>query len=46
MDLQRENGRAVSITRSYHLNIRDILIKQHFQVTCGTLEVFQVKQLS
>ena len=31
-----ENGRADSKTASYHLNARDILIRQHFQVTCGT----------
>ena len=31
-----ENGRAVSITPSYHLNTRDIPIRRHFQVTCGT----------
>ena len=31
-----ENGRAVSITTSYDLNTRDVLIRQHFQVTCGT----------
>ena len=36
MDLYRENGRAVSITRSYHLNARDIPIREQFQVTCGT----------
>ena len=36
LDLQRENRRAVSITTSYHLNTRDIPIRQHFQVTCDT----------
>ena len=36
LELQRENGRAVSITTIYHLNARDIPIRQHFQVTCGT----------
>ena len=36
LDLQRENGRAVSIATSYQLNTRDISIRQHFQVTCGT----------
>ena len=36
LNLQRENGRAVSITTSYQLNTRDILIRQHFQATCGT----------
>ena len=36
LDLKRENGRAISITTSYHLNTRDIPIRQHFQVTCGT----------
>ena len=35
LDLQRENGTAISIGTSYHL--RDIaIIGQHFQVTCGT----------
>ena len=33
LDLQRENGRAVSITIIYHLNTRDIPIRQRFQVT-------------
>ena len=33
---QQKNGRAVSITTSYHLNKRDIPIGQPFQVTCGT----------
>ena len=28
--------KSLSITTSYHLNTRDALIKQHFQVTCGT----------
>ena len=36
LDLQNENGRAVSITTTFHLNTRDILMRQHFQVTCGT----------
>ena len=27
---------SVSMTTSYHLNTRDILIRQHFQVTCDT----------
>ena len=31
-----KNGRAVSIATSYHLNARNIPIRQHFQVTCGT----------
>ena len=35
LDLQRENGRAVSITTSYHLNTRDIPIRQYLQVACG-----------
>ena len=39
-DMQRENGRAISITKSYHLNTRHIPTGQHFQVTCGTLKVF------
>ena len=30
LDLQRENGRAVSITT------RDIPIRQYFQIICGT----------
>ena len=38
-DLQRENGREVSITASYYLNTRDIPIRQHFQVTCRTTPV-------
>ena len=37
---------AVSITTRYHLNTRDILTRQHFQVTCGTWIVFQVKHLT
>ena len=36
LDLQKKNGRAASITARYHLNTRDIPIRQHFQVTCGT----------
>ena len=36
LDLQRENGRAVSVTKSYYLNTRDIPIRQHFQVRRGT----------
>ena len=36
LDLQRENGTAVSITTGYYLNTRDIPIRQHFQVTCDT----------
>ena len=39
LNLQRENrGRmeAVSLTRSYNLNTKDIPIRQHFQVTFGT----------
>ena len=46
LDLQRENGRAVSITTSYYLNTRDIQIRQHFQVTCGIWKVLQVKHLT
>ena len=46
LDLQRENRWAVSITTSYHLNIRDIPTRQHFQVLCGTWKVFQVEQLA
>ena len=41
-----ENGRADSKTVSYHLNARDILVRQEFQVKCGTWQVFQVKQLT
>ena len=41
-----ENVRADSKTASYDLNARDILIRQHFQVTCDTWKVFQVKQLT
>ena len=33
---ERENGKTVSITTSYHLNTRHILIRQHFQAACGT----------
>ena len=29
-----------------HLHTRDITTRQHFQVTCGTWEVFQVKHLT
>ena len=36
LDMQRENGRAFSIATSYHLIGRDISIRQHVQVTCGT----------
>ena len=36
LHLHRENGTAISITASYHLNLRDIPIRQHFHVTCGT----------
>ena len=36
LDLQRVNGRAVSITTSYYLDTRDIPIRQLFQVTRGT----------
>ena len=36
LDLQNENGRAVSITTTFHLNTRDIPMRQYFQVTCGT----------
>ena len=36
LDLQKENGRAASITKSYHLNTKDIPIRQHFQLKCGT----------
>ena len=31
---ERENGRAVSITSSYHAKTRDLPIRQHFQVIC------------
>ena len=46
LDLQKENGRAVSVTKSYYLNTRDIPIRQHFQVRRGTWKEFQVKRLS
>ena len=36
LHLQREDGRVVSVTAIYHLNTRDIPIRQHFQVTRGT----------
>ena len=29
--MQKENGRAVSITTSYHLNTRHVPIRQHFK---------------
>ena len=35
LGLQRKNGRAVSLTTSYHLNTREIPTSQCFQVTCG-----------
>ena len=38
--------KLVAITTSYHLNTRYIPIRQHFQVTCGTWKVFQVKHLT
>ena len=37
--------KAVSITICYHLST-DISIRQHFQVTCDTWKMFQVKHLS
>ena len=36
LQLHRENETAISITASYHLNPRDIPIRQHFHVICGT----------
>ena len=36
LNVQRENGRSVSITTRYHLNTSDISIRQHFQGTCDT----------
>ena len=36
LDLYREDGKAISITISYHLNTIDIKKRLHFQVTCGT----------
>ena len=45
MDLQREDGRAVSITTTYYLNARDIPVRQHFQVACGIWKVFPVKHV-
>ena len=33
---ERQYGGAASITGSYHLNTRNVIIRQHFQVTCGT----------
>ena len=36
----------ISITTSSHLNTRDIPIRQHFEVTCDTWKVFQVKYLT
>ena len=46
LDLQREDGRVISITTSLHSNTRDIPIRQHFQVTYGTGKVLQVKLLT
>ena len=46
LDLQRENGRAVSIATIYHSNTIDNPIRQHFQITCGSWKVFQVKYLN
>ena len=37
--MQRENGRAISIIKSYHLNTRDIPTRQNFQVTCAYTEL-------
>ena len=39
LDLQKENGRAVSIIKSYYLNKRDISIRQHFQDRCDLKSV-------
>ena len=45
-DLKKENVRAVSTTASYNnLSTRNIPIWQHFQLTCGTWKLFQVKHL-
>ena len=33
---ERENGTAISITTSYHLNTKDIPTRQHFLITFGT----------
>ena len=35
--------RAVFLTANYHLNTRDIPIRQHFQVTCNTWKCFKWK---
>ena len=43
LDLKRENWRADSVTTSFYLSTENILIRQHFQVTCGTWKVFQIK---
>ena len=32
---------AVLLTTNYHLNTRDIPIRQHFQVTCNTWKCFE-----
>ena len=34
------NGKAVSITTSYHLHTTDIPLRQHFRVTWATWKVF------
>ena len=46
LDLQRESERNDFITLNYHLNKRNTPIRQHFQVTCGTLKRFQIKHLT
>ena len=39
--MQRENERVASITINYHLNVRDILIGQNFQVKYGKWSVLR-----
>ena len=39
--VQRENERVASITINYHLNVRDILIGQNFQVKYGKWSVLR-----
>ena len=46
LDLQRENGRLAFIAMNYHLDTRGIPTRQHFQVTCGTWQEFQVEHLT
>ena len=36
VSLTWEDGRAISITKVYYSNTRNIPIRQKFQVTCGT----------